>query len=265
MTGCAGSIGVARPAGGVDPALAVALPVQRRLGAGVLHEGDVRAVGDRGSIDLEGGELDRVPRRARCRRRSRARERRSRTRRPRSRPSPGPHRAHSTPACGPKRVRTRSRRQLVAVDQLQQLQHRLVVLQLVGEQHLVDEPFPQQRVLDLGTDLHALQYVERALADVRHVGAQLLVAQDRQLAADLARVLDRVVEAAELAVQRLAPADRLHQPELLEVGDVAEVPGQRAEDRRVDRVQLLVVERLDQGKSPLPRLGKSFRDRCLRH
>ena len=47
-------------------------------------------------------------------------------------------------------------------------------------------------------------------------------------------------------MQRLALADRLHQPELLEVGDVAEVPGERAEDRRVDAVELLVVERLDQ-------------------
>ena len=131
------------------------------------------------------------------------------------------------------------------------------------EQHLVDEAFAQQRVLGVGGDVDRVEHLERALADVGHVGAQLGVAQDRQLAAGLARVLDRVVEAAELAVHRLALADRLHQPELLEVGDVAEVPGQRAEDRRVDGVELLVVERLDQRKSALARLGKPFRDRCL--
>jgi plasmid stabilization system protein ParE len=137
------------------------------------------------------------------------------------------------------------------------------VLKLVREQHLVDEAVPQQRVLDGGTDIHILQYVERALADVRHISAQLGVAQDRQLAADLARVLDRVVEAPKLPVQRLPPPDRLHQPQLLEVGDVPEVPGQRAQDRRVDRVQLLVVERRDQRQRPLARLGESVRDRCL--
>ena len=39
---------------------------------------------------------------------------------------------------------------LVAVDHLQQLQHRLVVLELVREQHLVDEAFAQQRFLRVG-------------------------------------------------------------------------------------------------------------------
>ena len=64
-------------------------------------------------------------------------------------------------------------------------------------------------------------------------------------------------------MQRLAVADRLHQPELLEVGDVAEVPGERAEQRRVDPVELLVVERLDQLQGPPARLGETFRDRFL--
>src|SRR5262249_21034803 len=139
-------------------------------------------------------------------------------------------------------------RQLVAVKELQQLQHRLVVLELVRQQHLVDESFTQQAVLGGGGDVHALQYVESPLADVVHVGAELLAVEDRQLAADPARALDRGIESAELAVQRLAAADALDQPELLEVGDVAEVPGERAEQRRVDGVQLLVVELLHQGK-----------------
>jgi hypothetical protein len=254
---------LAPPASGVDPAVFAFLPVERRLGAGVLHEGDIRAVRDGGSIDLEGVELDRV-----------------------SRPlvvvgeaaaggadlvltsldyehPPLPGRT-----CPRYPGRTafglNLRGQLVSLDQLQQLQHRLVVLQLVREQHLVDEAVPQQRILDIRTDLHALQYVERARADVFHVGTQLRVAQDRQLAANLARVLDRVVEAAQLPVQRLPPADRLHQPQLLEVGDVPEVPGQGTQDRRVDSVQLLVVERRDQRQRPLTRLGESVRDRCLR-
>jgi hypothetical protein len=138
------------------------------------------------------------------------------------------------------------------------------VLQLVREQHLVDEAVPQQRILDVGADLHAVQHVERALADVRHVGAQLLVSQDRQLAADFARVLDRVVEAPQLPPQRLPPTDPLHQPQLLEVGDMPQVPGKRAENRRPNPVQLLVVKRLDQRQRALPRLAKRVRDRCLR-
>ncbi len=46
---------------GADPgAVAVALPVQRRLRSGRLHELGVRSVADRGSIDLEGSQLDPV-------------------------------------------------------------------------------------------------------------------------------------------------------------------------------------------------------------
>jgi hypothetical protein len=154
-------------------------------------------------------------------------------------------------------------RRRVAVDHLQQLQHRLVVLQLVGEQHLVDKATAQQWIAGVGTYVDLLQHLKGALAHFGEVGAQLGVAQDRQLTSGLARILDRVVEAAELTVQRLTAADRLHQPKLLEVGDVAEVPGQRAEQRRVDVVELLVVERLDQLQRACAGLGETLRDRTL--
>ena len=150
MTGCVGVDRLAPAARGVDPAaVAVALPVQRRLGAGVLHERGVRAVGDRGSIDLEGGQLDRVARALVVVGEAARRRRRSRTR-------PAGDRDHLRAVgdrLGGAEPRSTARRQLVALDQLQQLQHRLVVLQLVGEQHLVDEPVPQQRVLGVGADL----------------------------------------------------------------------------------------------------------------
>ena len=133
------------------------------------------------------------------------------------------------------------------------------MLVLVREQHLVDEAVVDQRV-GVAVEIDRVEHVERALADLVHVGAQVVAAQDRQLVADLARVLDRVVERAELAVHRLAVADALDQPELLEVGDVAEVPGERAEDRRVDRVELLVGERLDEPEGPLARLGEAVGD-----
>ena len=155
-------------------------------------------------------------------------------------------------------------RKLVAVDHLQELEHRLVVLVLVRDQHLVDEPVAEARVLGALVDVDGLEHVESALPDLAHVGAQLLAAQDRQLVAGGSRVLDRVVVAAQAPVERRAATGLLDEPELLEVGDVAEVPGERAEQRRVDRVELLVAELLDQQQGALARLAQSFGDRVLR-
>jgi hypothetical protein len=45
---------------------------------------------------------------------------------------------------------------------------------------------------------------------------------------------------------------------------VAEVPGKRAEERRIDAIQLLVVERLDQLQSPFARLPQRGGDLSLR-
>ena len=137
------------------------------------------------------------------------------------------------------------------------------MLVLVGEDQLVDEAVAEhagRRSLEVD----AVEDVQRPLAHLRHVVAQLVAAQDRQLVAGRPRVLDRVVEAAELAVHRLAPADRLDQPQLLEVGDVAEVPGQRTQDLAVDGVELLVGERLDQQQRALARLREAVSDRVLR-
>jgi hypothetical protein len=64
-------------------------------------------------------------------------------------------------------------------------------------------------------------------------------------------------------VHRLAPADGLDQPELLEVGDVAEVPGERAEDRRVLAVELGLAQRVDQEQGAFARLGEAAGDLSL--
>jgi hypothetical protein len=77
-------------------------------------------------------------------------------------------------------------------------------------------------------------------------------------------LLDGVVEVAQVSAQRLAAADVADQPELLEVRDVAEVPDQRAQDGRVDPVELLVAERLDQLQGVDARLGQAVRDRAFR-
>ena len=68
---------------------------------------------------------------------------------------------------------------------------------------------------------------------------------------------------AELAMHGPPATHRLHQPQLLEVGDVAQIPGQRAENGRVDAVQLLVVERLEQQKRAFARLRQATGDGLL--
>jgi hypothetical protein len=117
----------------------------------------------------------------------------------------------------------------------------------VGEQHLVDETVRQQRIP--GIELDLAEDLQGPLADLRQVGPNLVGSQDRQRAADLARLLDRVVELAEVTPEWLPAADPLDEPELLEVGDVPEVPDQWAENRVVYAVELLLRERLDQGES----------------
>ena len=56
------------------------------------------------------------------------------------------------------------------------------MLVLVGEQHLVDEAAGQQRVVG-GLEVEPVEDLERALAHLVEVGAELVAAQDRQLAA----------------------------------------------------------------------------------
>ena len=196
--------------------LAVALPVQGRFGPGLGDELREGAVGHRRAVDSERLQLDAVAGALVVVGES--------VRRGADLVLAARHRHHLRPI---------GRRlgggsgvglgRLVALDHLQQLQHRLVVLVLVREQHLVDESVAQKRFGGV-VEVDLVEDLQGALADPQQVGAQLVVAQDRQRATGLARVLDRVVEAAQLAVHRLAVADRLHQPELLEVGDVARGP-----------------------------------------
>jgi len=115
---------------------------------------------------------------------------------------------------------------------------------LVRQEHLVDESVIQQPVARIEIDL--VEDLERALTNLLEVGAHLVRLEDRKLPADLPRLLDGVIEVTELAAQRLPATDPPDEPELLEVRDVPEIPDQRAEDRRVDAVELLVGERLDQ-------------------
>jgi hypothetical protein len=131
----------------------------------------------------------------------------------------------------------------------------------VGEQHLVDEAVGEQAALRIELDL--VEHLERPLPHPLHIRPDLVGAEDRQLAPDLSGLLDRVIELAEVPPERLSSADLADQPELFEVGDVAEVPDQRTEDRRVDPVELLVREWLDQLQGVASSLSEPLCDRGL--
>jgi hypothetical protein len=103
-------------------------------------------------------------------------------------------------------------------------EHRLGVLLLVLHDHsegeaLLDQPSAAQRA--------GGERVERLLADLRHVGARLGGAEQRQLHPAGPRVLEGVVEPVDLRAQRLTAADVAHQPQLLLAAHVREVPHER--------------------------------------
>jgi hypothetical protein len=132
---------------------------------------------------------------------------------------------------------------------------------LVREQHLVDEAVGEQGIP--AGEIDPAEHLERPLPDLLHVRPHLVGAQDRELAPDLPGLLDRVVELAEVAAERLAAADPLDQPEFLEVGDVAQVPDQGTEQRVVDAVELLVGEGLDQSEGVTARPVEPLGERAL--
>ncbi len=97
------------------------------------------------------------------------------------------------------------------------------------------------------------EHVGGARADRRHVLPGVVRCERLDLAAHGARRLERVVQRGELGAQQLEAAVAVGEPQVLVGGDVAEVPHQRAHDRRVHALELLVVERRDQRQRSLAR------------
>ena len=127
--------------------------------------------------------------------------------------------------------------------ELDRLQHRLVVLLLVLEDHLVD----------LGRAA-AGEHLERALADLREVGQRLAAVEQGEVAADGARRLEGVVHRGQLRVQQRLAAVAVDEPEVLVGGDVAEVPHQWAHQRGVRGLDVGVGQRGDEVERALARL-----------
>jgi hypothetical protein len=110
-------------------------------------------------------------------------------------------------------------RQAIQLSELDGLEHRLVVLLLVAHDELDDDPV---------ADAPPLDDAERSLAHLLQVLAGLGRAQERQLAAAGARSLKCVIDIGQLLVQQRLAAEAMHDPEVLEGGDVAQVPHQWA-------------------------------------
>ena len=70
----------------------------------------------------------------------------------------------------------------------------------------------------------ALEDRQRALAHVGEVAERLAAVEQRQVAADRARRLERVVHRGQLGVQQRLAAVAVHEPQVLVGGDVREVP-----------------------------------------
>jgi hypothetical protein len=120
-------------------------------------------------------------------------------------------------------------------------EHGLVVLLLVLDDHAEREP-----VRDQPAALHrrGVEQVEDLRAHRVDIGARLRRAEQRQLRAVPARVLERVVQMVDIGPDRLAPAHIAHEPEFLLVADVGQIPDQRRHQRRVLAYEIAVVHRV---------------------
>ena len=95
---------------------------------------------------------------------------------------------------------------------------------LVLDDYAVHVAARQQAVAPV--ELDAVEDVERPMPDGREVEQRGLRLEDRQVAALVAGVREALVEVAVVG-EPLEPADATHEPELLEVAHVGEIPRDR--------------------------------------
>ena len=106
--------------------------------------------------------------------------------------------------------------------QLERGEQRLVVLVLVLHDHAVDEAVGEQRIAAVEVD--PVEHLERARAHRGVVVARAGGVEDVEGRPLATGVTERVVHVVEARHRRCGPCELAHQPELLEVTDVGEVP-----------------------------------------
>ena len=109
-------------------------------------------------------------------------------------------------------------------------------------------------------EVGAGEHVERSLAHVVDIRARLARSEDRQLGPFAPRVRERVVEVVVALVDRSTPPELAHEPELLVVADVREIPHERRHERRDLAAQVIVVERREEPEGPVPGVVEMRRD-----
>jgi hypothetical protein len=117
------------------------------------------------------------------------------------------------------------------------------VLLLVAHHQLVDHPVAR-RVAAGGA--------QRALADALEVLPGLACPQEGQASPPGAGCLEGVVDLGQVGPLHRLAGEAVQQPEVLERGDVPQVPGQGAHQGRVDAFEIGVRDALEQGERALP-------------
>ena len=136
------------------------------------------------------------------------------------------------------------RRVLGARPELERLEHRFLVLELVLEHEPEDEALPEQWVRHFQVDV--VEQVVRALADVLRVGARRGGPEARQLLPVVSLLAERVVDLVVRVGNRRLAVQVPEDPDLLELRDVREIPDERRLQRRDALDERLVGEGLQE-------------------
>jgi hypothetical protein len=152
------------------------------------------------------------------------------------------------------RRRRRAARRPVSLQagQVERLQHRLAVLLLVAHDQLVHDPVARP---DAPGD------AQRPVPDALEVLARLPCPQERQAAPPGPGSLEGVVDLGQVRPLHRLTGEAVHQPEVLERGDVPQVPGQGTHQVRVDALEVGVRDPRHQGERPLPSLAEPVDER----
>ena len=123
-----------------------------------------------------------------------------------------------------------SNRVLDLGPELEGLQHRLLVLQLVLEHQPEDECLSEQGAW--AVELGVLERLQDALANVGRVRPRGLGSEGRELWPAVSRVAERRQDLAVRVEHRRLSVEVAEEPELLEVRDARELPHERQLERR---------------------------------
>ena len=145
-------------------------------------------------------------------------------------------------------------------QELDRGEQRLGVLVLVLGDHVVDEAVAQEGVRAVGAHVALLEQIDGPGADGVAIGARLGEVEQRQGLPHPAGLLEGVVEVVEALARRLGP-EPPHEPEVLVVGDVGEIPEQRRHQDVVLPAEDGLVEGLQDRQEPLPGLGQGGHQR----